>query len=70
MDNQWLCNQVLDSHSRIKRAERVLKNYLRIPSYSPQFSVTGLKQIVPIKPHLPRSRLNQSQGEPAQGALA
>src|SRR5437763_4377574 len=70
MNKQRLSDEVFNSHSRIERAERILKNNLHVPSELAQFLAANRQQVAAVKMNCSGRWLNQPQDEPSQGALA
>jgi hypothetical protein len=57
-------DDLLDGHSRIQGAERVLKNHLEVPPAGAKFLFRKREKICAFKPHLPCRRIQ----EPNRGA--
>ena len=70
MNDQRLSNDVFHAKARIERRERILKNNLQIAAQPAHVPAASRQQVAPFKANRSRSRLNQSQNQSSQRALA
>jgi hypothetical protein len=70
MDDQGFADDILDPHTGIERAERVLKDDLHVAPQPPHLTVTRRDQIAAFEHDLTRGRLNQSEHQAAECAFA
>src|SRR2546425_1469002 len=70
VNNQRLGDHIFDAHARIERAEWILKNDLHVAAKLLHCAVRGREQIAAIETNTAGGRLNQSQNQASQRALA
>src|SRR4051794_32727373 len=66
MDHEWLGNDVLDFHARVKRSVRILKNDLHFAAQLAQFAFAYRRQIAAIEFDFAARGLDQSQDAAAR----
>src|SRR5437879_4214742 len=64
-----LSNNLLDTHPRIQRLERILENNLHITTQRPQLTITQFRNILPVKKYRAFRRLSQTQQQPSRRSL-
>src|SRR6266536_3212609 len=62
-------NQILHSHPRIERAERILKNNLHVATKTAHIPMPGFQQVTTIEYHAAGCSRDQPQNEPPDFAL-
>jgi hypothetical protein len=70
MDGQRFANYLSDTHARIKRSKRILKDHLHLAALRAQFRSRQCEQIASCKEDLAAIRLNQPQKHARQSGLA
>ena len=70
MNDQWLTDDAFYIHSRIERAERVLKDYLHIAAQAAHFTMISSQQIAALEAQAAGTWLDQPQYQSAESALA
>src|SRR5882724_13337929 len=67
---QWFANNLADSHARIQRSVRILKNNLKMATMFAQFARREMCQITIAIKHLSRCWFDQPQDRAAESRLS
>src|SRR5271165_4224067 len=70
VDGQRFADGLLNRHSGIERAERVLEDNLHVAAQAAQFRSAGAQNVVAVEKYLAGVRLDQPQQHASQSALA